>query len=33
MSSNMYEVEKVIGKKVINSKIFYRVKWKGYSID
>jgi hypothetical protein len=29
--SSMYEVEKVIGKKSINDKVFYKVKWKGYS--
>lgn len=25
-----YEVEKIVGKKVMGSKVSYRVKWKGY---
>lgn len=30
---DMFEVEKLISKKVVNDKTFYRVKWKGYPIN
>ncbi len=29
----MYEVEKVIGRKTVNSKLLYRVKWRGYPLE
>jgi hypothetical protein len=28
---SLYEVESIIGKKKIRGKVFYQVKWKGYS--
>ena len=30
--TSLYEVEKIIGKKIINGKPRYRVKWEGYSV-
>lgn len=28
-----YVVEKIIGKRIVKEKVFYKVKWEGYSED
>jgi hypothetical protein len=33
MPGAMYEVEKIIGKRFINGKAMYRVKWKDYGVE
>ena len=33
ISENLYVVESIIGKKVENSKAFYKVKWQGYPFE
>lgn len=32
-SKNEYEVEKIIGKKLVSNKVFYKIKWKDYSFQ
>lgn len=30
VAEDLYVVESIIGKKVVNGKLYYRVKWEGY---
>jgi hypothetical protein len=33
VTDSMFEVEKIIGQKMVNDKMFYRVKWKDYPVN
>jgi hypothetical protein len=33
IAEDLYVVERIIGKRVLNNKIFYKVKWQGYSTN